>query len=210
MTIEYNFETTINGKLIQCRAFTLEEYLSLVRAKANKTLTTEVLKVIKSCTDAKDLNKQESELLIIRLWAHSIGEVNHTATYVCSCGHEIQTPLNTTHAQIPPPGDLLYHLNGFKIKFKYPKLFDDSDISLMIASCIEYLVVGGEQIFFDDLSDVEIQDLYSAITTEDISKIKDLLLAPKVELAVPIKCEKCGENHVQKITGLKEFFRILQ
>jgi hypothetical protein len=45
----------------------------------------------------------------------------------------------------------------------------------MIAKSIDYIIVNGEQIFVDDLSDQEIDDLYAAITTEDVLKIKDML-----------------------------------
>lgn len=209
MTIEYNFETKINGKVIHCRAFTLGEYLDLIKAKAAGNIKPVVQKILNDCTDAKGLLKHESELLLIRLWAQSLGEVSHTATYVCDCGNEIPTPINLTYAGIVGTGELLYQLSGFKVKFKYPKMFDDENIGLMIASCIEYIIVNGEQIFVDDLNETEIQDLYSAITTEDVKNITDMLLEPTIQLAVPIACS-CGKNHVQTITGLKEFFRIIQ
>lgn len=209
MNIEYNFETTINGKLIHCRAFTLGEYLDLIKAKASGTIKDTVQKILKDCTDAVDLPKHESELLLVRLWAHSLGEVSHTAIYQCECGNEIKTPLNLTYASTINTNELFYQLQGLKIKFKYPKLFDDENIGLMIASCIEYVIVGTEQIFFDDLSEAEIQDLYSAITVEDVKNISEMLLEATIQISVPISCT-CGKNHVQTITGLKEFFRIIQ
>lgn len=205
----YNFDLTINGKNISCRAFTLEEYLNLIKAKADKVLDKTIKQLIKDCTNAKGLNKQESELLLVNLWAHSLGEVNHTATWVCECGNEIDVPINTNRIQIVGSSDLLYSLGELRIQFKYPELFDDNDIALMIAKSIDYIIVNGEQIFVDDLSDQEIDDLYSAITTEDVLKIKDMLLKPQIQLAVPISC-KCGKNHVHQITGLKEFFKVIQ
>ena len=208
MNITYKFETRINGKNIQCRAFTLEEYANLIAAKKNGTIDECVKALLRECANASGLNKQESELLIVILWAHSIGEVNHEVTWNCTCGRKIPVPLNYTHAQIDPPEDLWYDLKGFKIKFKYPNLFDDSDIPMMISKCIDYIVVGNEQIYFNDLNDAEIDDLYSAITTEDVVNIKNMLLKPQVQLAVPITCE-CGISHIHVIKGLKEFFKIM-
>lgn len=207
--IQYKFETRISGKTIHCRAFTLEEYLQLIQAKSDGNIPSKIKELINNCTDATDLNRQESELLILKLWANSIGEVNHQASWVCECGNEIEVPINFTYAQIDSPEDLWYDLKNFKIKFKYPKIFDDSNIALMIAECIEYILVNNEQIYVEELNDQELNDLYSAITADDIVKIKEMLLKPKVSLSVPISCA-CGKSHIHTITGLKEFFKIMQ
>jgi hypothetical protein len=61
--------------------------------------------------------------------------------------------------QIVGSSDLLYSLDGLRIQFKYPELFDDTNVALMIAKSIDYIIVNGEQIFVDDLSDQEIDDL---------------------------------------------------
>ena len=206
--ITYKFETRISGQHIQCRAFTLEEYSNLMAAKKDGTIKDYIPTLIKECTNAIGLNRQESELLIVKLWAHSIGEVNHEVTWNCTCGRQIPVPLNYTHATIDAPEDLWYNLAGFKVKFKYPELFDDSDIPLMIAKCIDYIVVGSEQIYFADLNDAEVEDLYAAITTDDVKAISEMLLKPQVQLAVPITCE-CGISHIHVIKGLKEFFKIM-
>ncbi|QQG32140.1 baseplate hub subunit [Citrobacter phage CkP1] len=209
MNYEYKFEAHIGSKTVQCRAFTLEEYKDLIKAKADGAIKTQVLKLIKDCTNAKDLNKQESESLVVQLWANSLGEVNHQNTWVCSCGHEIVTPINFTFVQIDDPEDLWYSLAGFKIKLKYPKLFDDENIIQMIAESIESIYVNGETISVEELNDHEINDLHSAITEDDIIHIKEILLKPTVSLAVPIKCDKCGEQHIHVIKGLKEFFKLI-
>jgi hypothetical protein len=209
MKYEYTFEARIGSKTVQCRAFTLKEYKDLIEAKMRGEVKDTVLELIKNCTNAKDLNRQESELLLVQLWSHSLGEVNHQNTWVCSCGHEILTSINFTFTQIDEPEDLWYPLAGFRIKLRYPKLFEDENIAQMIASCIEHIHVNGEMISVDDLNDREIDDLYSAITEDDIIRIKELLLKPTVQLAVPIKCEKCGEQHVHVIKGLKEFFKLI-
>lgn len=209
MKYEYEFEARIGDKVIQCRAFTLEEYRDLIKAKADGTIKEYVPELIKNCTNARGLNRQESELLLVHLWANSLGEVSHQNTWVCSCGHEIPQSINLTFAQIDEPEDLWYSLGGFRIKLRYPNLFEDSNISMMIASCIQYIHVNGETISVDELNDKEIDDLYSAITEDDIARIKSLLLKPTVKLAVPIKCDKCGENHIHVIEGLKEFFKLI-
>ena len=209
MNFEYKFTVQVSDKVINCRAFTLREYKGLIKAKLEGTVDVVILDLVKNCTDAVGLNKQESELLIIKLWAHSLGEVNHEHTWVCSCGREQEVPLNFTHAQINAPSEaLVYEFENFKVKFKYPELFDDSNSALMIAKCIACIEVEGSVIKVDDLSDEELDDLYAAISSESLKEISAMLLAPEVVLAVPISCE-CGESHVHVIKGLKEFFKLL-
>lgn len=209
MNYTYEFDVTVSGKSIQCRAFTLEEYKQLIEAKVNKTTEVTVKRLLEECTNARGLNRQESELLLVNLWAHSVGEVNHENTWVCPEGHETLTSINFTSAQIDAPEELWYPLSNFKLKLRYPELFDDKNVAQMIATCIEYIYVNGEMISIDDLNDAEINDLYQAITEEDISRLKELLLKPTVYLAVPVKCKECGATHVEVIKGLADFFRYM-
>lgn len=208
---EYKFDVRVGSKIINCRAFTLKEYLELITAKKNGSVEEIVKKLIKDCTNAKakDLNRQESELLLIHLWAHSLGEVNHENSWKCTCETEIPTHINLLHTQIDAPEDLWYTLGDIKIKFHYPKIFDDKNIAHMIVSCIETIHANGESIPVEDLNEKELEDLYSIITESDIVAIKDMLLKPTVYLAVPIKCPECGKTHAHVIRGLKEFFELL-
>ncbi|ARW57615.1 baseplate hub subunit [Serratia phage X20] len=209
MNFEYKFTVHVSDKVVNCRAFTLREYKNLMEAKLKGTIDQAIKDLIKKCTDAQGLNRQESELLLIKLWAYSLGEVNHEHTWVCSCGREQEVPLNFTHAQIDEPSaPLVWEFENFKVKFKYPELFDDSNIAMLVAKCIEFIDVDGSLIKVDDLSDAELDDLYSAISSEALKDIAAMLLKPKVVLAVPISCE-CGESNIHVIEGLKEFFKLL-
>lgn len=206
---DYSFEVNIGSKKISCRAFTLEQYLNLINAKLNKTIEPTIKQLINDCTNAMGLNKQESELLIIHLWAHSLGEVNKETTWKCACGHETPTHINLLHSQIDEPDTLEYTIRDIKLALRYPDIFDDSNVGQMIAKCITGIYANGEHINIDDLTDKEIDDLYSIISEDDIIALKEMLLKPSVYLAVPIKCGHCGASHVQVIKGLREFFEII-
>lgn len=208
MNFDYKFEVNIGQKVIKCRAFTLEEYKDLMQAKLNGKLKETIESILWKCTNCAGLNKQESELLIVKLWAHSTGEVNSDAVHICDCGKENLVSINMNYAQLDDAEEVIYDFNNFKIKFKYPRLFADSNIARMIGECIDYIIVGNEKLLIDDLTEQELNDLYSAITTEDIQKIAEMLLKPSIYLAVPVECE-CGKNHLKIIRGLKEFFRLL-
>lgn len=209
MSNEYKFIARIVDKDINCRAFTLREYKDLLKAKIDGTMEPEILELFKKCTDAPWLPKHEGELLLVNLWANSMGEVNSEHTWQCACGRETLIPINLIHASIDATEELLYKFPGFKIKFRYPGLFEDKNTAQMVAECIEYIITeNDEQISIEDLTEHEMEDLYSVITSEDITKIAAMLTRPELQLAVPISCE-CGESHVHIIKGLKEFFRML-
>lgn len=206
--MHYLFTVRVGSKDINCRAFTLREYKDLLEAHLNDELERVVLDILDNCSDAKDLSKHEAELLLIKIWAHSLGEVNHEHDYTCSCGKTFKVPMNFMHAAVTGESDLIYPLANFKLKLKYPKIFEDKNTAQMVACCIDYIIVDGTQIKVEDLSEVEINDLYSAITVEDITKIAALLLKPTIEMGIPISCE-CGESSVHVIRGFKEFFKLL-
>ncbi len=208
MDFEYKFDVSIGSKTFKCRAFTLGEYKDLMKAKADGNIKDTVLDILNKCTNARNLTKQESEMLLVKLWAHSTGEVNINTVYTCECEKEILVPINMNYIQLDDVQDIIYDFKNFKIKFKYPKIFEDSNKALMVASCIDYIIVGDEKLKVDDLTEQELSDLYTAITTEDMIKISDMLVNPTIYMAIPIQCE-CGKSHIKVIKGLKEFFRLL-
>ena len=213
MNLEYKFTMNLPGRPpIQARAFTLDEYRELIEARVagdNKQIRDITTRLVADCTSARMVNRQECEWIIVNLWAHSLGEVNHTHIWNCTCGKETLIDMNFSHAQIiDESNELWYGKSNFKLKLRYPKIFEDSDYGAMIASCIEYIVANDEQIDIEDLNDVELNDLFSSISIQDMQNIIEILMAPKLVLAVPVTCE-CGIHAVHTITGIKEFLELL-
>lgn len=205
---DYKFDVQIKDKEISCKAFSLEKYIDVLK-QSTEGKTSEVFKsLLEEHTNAKGLTRQESELLLIKLWAYSLGKVNHEVDYVCECGKTFPVEMNFNHANIQGERELVYPLENFRLVLKYPEIFEDSNVASMVASSIVYIEVENERIKIDELNTHEMDDLYSAITSEDIIKIGELLKEPKVVLAVPVSCS-CGKSDIKTITGLKEFFRII-
>lgn len=203
----YNFEIQVRDKVIKCRAFTLGEYRDLIKAKAEGKIKDFVPKLIKDCTN-EELSRAEAEVVLVKLWAHSLGNVNVFVEHKCSCGKHLQVPVSFDRANCSKKAAIVQELKGFKLILKEPKLFDDSNVIQMILKSIDHISVGDEQIKLEDLTDTEQGDLYEAITTDVIDEIKNKLLQSTVELATPISCE-CGENSVMHLKGLTDFMRIL-
>lgn len=209
MNITHTF--TLNaGRPITVRAFTLDEYKELMVAKSENKIVPRVRAIMAACGVPADLSKHEAEKALVQLWAESLGESDHTATWVCECGKEIPVPIkfNQIQTNADPEDQLFYQLGHLRLKLRYPKIFDDADTVKMIVSCIEYVIAGDEQIALDDMTGIELDELYSYITSDDISAIKNILLKPEPHFAVPIKCE-CGVDGIHVIKGMKEFFKLI-
>lgn len=206
--MQYNFDVRIGDKDIHCRAFTLREYKDMLQAKANGHLEELITNLLKKCTSARGLPKHQAESLIVQWWAHSLGCLNQEKIYMCECGKSQVIPITLSHISYNEEKEIIKDFGPFKVKFNYPWLFEDKNKAQMIASCIDSIITpDGDMLRVDDLTEAEIDDLHSAITTDDIEEISERLLRPQIQLAIPIACE-CG-NHVHVITGLKEFFKFL-
>mgnify|MGYP000107450654 FL=1 len=59
---KYTFTVRLGDKEVNCRAFTLKEYLGLIGARATGTIESAVNNIITNCSNAKNLSKQEAEL----------------------------------------------------------------------------------------------------------------------------------------------------
>ena len=211
-----NFSIKVGTNVVKCNVITLNDYIKFLFAKSSDN--SDLIKkwmtdILKSNTSANDLNKHESELVIVNLLSKSLNETTATQEYECECGNKFNVDIDTTKAYINySDKDIseLYAFKNFKILFKYPELFADDNVPKMIVDCIDSIFVGDDRISITDLNDAELDDLYSAITPEDMERIRDILLGPKIQLAVPVKCPKCGKSHVHVITGFKEFIRIIE
>lgn len=212
---EIKFNVKLESGNVECKPFTLEDYIKFLFAKSsdNSDLIKKWMNdILETNTSAKDLPKHEAEILIVNLLAKSLNESDIFQEYVCECGHEFDVKIDVskifTNYNDVSINDL-YSLRDFKLSLKWPKLFEDDNVAQMIVNSIKEIYVGDDCIPIEELSDVELNDLYSAITPEDMDNIKNILLSPTIQLAAPIVCPECGKNHIHMISKFKEFIRIL-
>lgn len=209
------FNVRLDGKTIECKPYTLRDYVALNLSKT--TGTVELMKqtysrILAESTGGQKLNKHESELALVNIIARSEHFEETMLDYECECGFEFKTKVNIAHATVDyNDSDIskLYKFKNFSIALKWPDLWADDDVTSMIVNAIDAIYVGDERIEINDLSDAELDDLFNAITEDDINYIKKILLAPKVSLGVPVKCPNCGKLHAHQIIGFKEFVDIL-
>lgn len=209
MDYTYRFDLQVMDRIIPCRAFTLGEYEELIKAKLNGSITETVLNLIQSCAPkAVGLPKHWAEYVLVQLWARSLGEQHHLHDWVCSCGKEIPIKINFDHMQVSDESELIYKLKHLRIRFRYPQLFEDSNTGNMIVSCMQDIITDQEVIPIEELSEYEIAEIIEFIDSEDVQKIRDLLVGPQIQMGVPIECS-CGNKGVHVIQGIKDFFKLI-
>lgn len=209
------FYLKIENEIVECKPFTLKKYSDYLIAKTvddSTPIKNWMNDVLATCTNLETDKRHIAQYIIINLMYKSLNQHDIFQEYVCECGHEFDVKIDPSKISIKTDNliDELYDLKSFKISLKHPKLFADDDLSSMIVDCIDSIYVGDDVIKIDDLSDYELNDLFNAITTDDMDKLKDILLEPELQLNVPIVCPKCGKAHVHSIVGFNEFIRILQ
>lgn len=213
MVTDYKFTIYLKDREINARAFTLEEYMSLISAKQAGTSREEIRKVVENCTGIDildDVPKAVAEYIVFLLWVNSLGKVNYEDVYVCSCGNEIHTPMNFNHIQIDREIEHTETVGGIKLHFKPALIFSETDKIHTFLDRMDYLIVDGEQVFVDSLSDEEVDDLQSVITYELVEKVCDKIMSPTIHLGIPIRCDKCNKYHVEELNSLKDFMRIVK
>lgn len=211
----YKFNVTFpSGEVVTCDTFPLEPYSELLIAKSKgESVAPHLEKLLNEYTNVTSLrlNKQESEFVLIHLLNTSLNEdISPEVSKTCECGYKDELKLNLNHLSIADD-DKLKNITfpKFSIKLRYPKIFEDNDMAKMITGCIEAVIVGDEVIDINDLSSIEVEDLYKAITYDHIVEMKELLLKPKLQLAVPYKCPECGKEEVFIINGLGELLELI-
>ncbi|ADG60097.1 baseplate hub [Acinetobacter phage Acj9] len=194
--------------------YTLRDHIAILASRINSD--SDLMKkaysdVLAKCVDQK-MNKHESELALIHLIAKSDHQDEVYQDFTCDCGYtqKAKIDIDKTYIDVDESSiETPYAFENYKVKFKWPKLWADDNVGSMVAESIEAIYIGNDRITVEDLTDLELDDLYDAFTEDHINSITKILLAPKVVLVQQVKCEKCGKAHVNVIKGLKEFIDIL-
>lgn len=212
MLYEFNVRLP-SDEIIQCKTFPLKPYSEILITKSKGESIVPLLKdLLNQYANAGHLPKHDAEFVLIHLLNNSLNEdVTPRVIKQClACEHKEEVALDLKHLSIYKSKELSdVDFGKFKIRLRYPKIFDDSNTALLITSCIDAIVVGDEVIGVDDLTDVELNDLYEAITVDHLREIKDMLLSPEIQLAIPYKCPSCGKEEVFVISGLSNLLDLI-
>lgn len=208
----HTIEIKIGQETFNLKAITLGQYMNFLASVENATFKEGVLDILGS-TAGLNLTKVSKEQLFVTLLAKST-TMHPKTQYVCECGAKRTIELNYTHLhQVIPQSDTvhseMYQLKGFKVKLKYPtNMFCDDNMYDLILSCIDGIYTSNDVLQLDDLSELEMDNFVAAFSVQDVLNIKEYLLAPYIQLAIPVSCD-CGKSGVKHIKGLEECIEVL-
>lgn len=208
--MQHIFNIKVGNKNVDLKAITLREYMELLALGTGQEFKDKINGLLKPLDG---FNKVEKEFALVSLLAKSITN-HHQASYFCACGKETNVNIDYNLMQLViPESDTvhsgMYQLSHFKVKLKYPTdLFSDSNMFDLIISCIDGIYTESDVLRLEDLSDQEMDNFINAFTVDDVLKIRKYLLAPFIQIAVPVKCE-CGQAGVKHVKGFRECLEIL-
>lgn len=183
------------NKEYKATPFTLDEYTDLQKGDLVESIKT-LLK-----THIPDLNlelpKHYIESCLVQLWDISLAP---EAKFNCDNSPKI----NYSLIDVPEKQGFIYSINGVNIKFRYPRIFEDQSPIDMVANCVLGVVEKDQEISINDLSEVDLERLYSLFSKDMMNHIIKELTSPEIVLWVPCKC---GPH---KIHGLSNILKTME
>lgn len=212
MLYEFNVRLP-SDEIIKCKTFPLKPYSEILVAKSKEEPISDLLKqLLQDYSEAQHLAKHDAEYVLIHLLNNSLNEdvVPRVIKQCSDCKHEEEIELDLKRLSIYKSIELSdINFGKFKLRMRYPKIFDDSNMTLLITSCIDSVIIGDEVIGLEDLTEIELNDLYEAITTDHLKQMRDMLINPEIQLAIPYKCPSCGKEEVFVISGLSNLLSLI-
>lgn len=198
-------ELTIGSEKYTVDAIEVGEYLEILNSVKNENVSSVVRQLM---YDKFGMNfpKHIAELLFIKLWSYSTGNVCIEEDYTLETGEVVKVPINmnfVTLSESKSEDDLIFDISGNLIKFRYPKLFEDNDYVEMVLNCIESVSVNDAIIKVDELTEQEMNELVSMIDENIFNDICNMLLEPKIYLIYSIG----DENKI--LTGFRDIFNLV-
>ncbi len=211
------------GKNVTFRPFTIKEEKALLLALEENDLDTvasAIKNTIKACTESEvDPNKvpyYDLEYLFLQIRAKSVGETIDLIGS-CDCSETAKTKFiadisktEVKHADfdpvIPIPG------TKYTVKMRHPTLSDfvaslkaeESSGAQTVASCITDVYTDDEVFEWSMKEKVEFVESMSPLQQKGIAAFMDAM--PVVELDASYKCQSCGLDHTQVLSGFSNFF----
>lgn len=207
------FKIKVGNEMREFNPITLKQYLTFLSSIDGPNFKDSVLECIGDLATDSTVDKISKEQAFVSLLALSTVE-HPAAPYECECGKVHNVSLNYANVQqVRPVSDVvqsgMYSIGHFKVKLKYPTdFFADSNVYDLVLSCIDGIYTKNDVLQLDDLSDQEMDNFVQAITVDDVIAIRDYLLAPYIQIAVPVSCE-CGIKSVKVVKGLSECMEVL-
>ena len=216
-------------KEIKYRPFLVKEEKLLLMALESgddETMLSSIKTIINNCVhdeekiDVDALPLFDLELWFLHLRAKSVGEVVELVFKCKSCEAENEHNLNIDDVNLFISKDhenLIQLTDNIKIQMKYPNVrqfasFENEDkptekLFNLVKDCIE-CIIDGEEVYEAKLqTKKELEEFIYSLNQQQFKKIINFFdTMPKLRHLVTYKCNKCGEDNIQLLEGVENFF----
>ncbi len=216
-----------SGKNVKYRPFVTRERSVLLMAlqdSSQENVKTALDNLISLCTDNKvkldDLSVSDAEVLFINIRNKSVGEtldLIHKCE-ACENMNPIQIDMSKVEVIVPENSNIIKLDDKYDMVMKYPSIGSsltfpeyptDEDVSMYLASAIDYIVTDSGQTivtYMRDESKESIINFIGSMTQDQVSKIESFLSnMPVVKVSHSYNC-KCGAKNDIELRGLENFF----
>ena len=214
---------------VKYRPFLVKEEKLLLMALESgddETMLSSIKTIINNCAheeekiDVDALPLFDLELWFLHLRAKSVGEVVDLVFKCKACEAENEHSLNIDDVNLFISKDhenLIQLTDNIKIQMKYPNVrqfasFENEDkptekLFNLVKDCIE-CIIDGEEVYEAKLqTKKELEEFIYSLNQQQFKKIINFFdTMPKLRHLVTYKCNKCGEDNIQLLEGVENFF----
>ena len=227
-----NYELTIpsTGETLKFRPFLVKEQKVLLIAYESQEaaqILNAILDCIQACIENISLNRLTTfdvDYIFTQIRSKSVGEVTEILATCGECEHQEQRKVNLNDLKIDGKiqKNIEFELTDqISMRMKYPtysdllrdsRVFSDEitnseKIFLTLASSIDSVMTGEENIKLKDESSEEVEQFINSLSTEQFQKVTEFVQeVPKLKYKEEYECEKCNAKNKIELEGLQDFF----
>lgn len=227
---KYTMTIPSTGKEVGFRPFLVKEEKILMMAMEtgdqSGTLNA-ILETLKSCisgeVDEKKLAAYDVEYMFLQLRSKSVGETSTVALPCSNCKETtpVKIQLDTIEVKKDDTVDEVVKLtDNISVKMKYPsfhdllgagidpeKMNEVDTIFKILTRCIDGVMTDDEFHPAQDETEEELQEFLESLNSEQFSNVRKFVEAiPQLKTNIEFKCEHCGTENNQEISGIANFF----
>lgn len=226
---KYKVKIPSTGKEVFFRPFYVKEQkvlLMAMEAQDQELILKAMVDTIGACVE-EDLNKNllstfDVEYMFTKIRAKSVGETTNILLECTECSHknEVQLNLDSVDMDVPATIPDVVLNDKFTLKMRFPRYnsmlesfsgkkdvtFTDLMFNMALGS-LDKLLTEDEAISFDDESIEEKVEFLDNLNGGQFAQIMNFVQSlPKLEHDIKFKCESCGHDNEQVLSGIQDFF----
>lgn len=149
------------------------------------------------------LYKHQHDYVYLMALFDSIGKDTANLQITCpDCGELIKFTLNRNHIMVDEFEESIF---GNEIKIAVNPYTTGSE---ELPDLIQFVVIDGEQILWNDCKESEREAVLDSIDYEVFKSINTALDKPTMVANIPVKCS-CGYEHIVALRGLQAFLKVV-